>query len=321
MTAVITLRAGADPAGVTRELARRGLWVRPTDGDHLIVLPHSAAIAAAALRDVPGVLAVSVTRSEHPRVDALPACVTVAGVTIGGGAAPVLMAGPCAVESETHIAGLARAVAAAGARFLRGGAYKPRTSPYAFDGHGARALAWLRRAADDAGLGVVTEVLSEGDVAAVAEVADLVQIGSRNMQNFALLRAAGRAGKPLLLKRGLAATVDEWLLAAEHALHHGAPAVVFCERGVRGFDPSTRNLLDLGAVALLATVHRLPVIADPSHAAGRRDLVPPLARAALAAGAAGLLVEVHDRPGEALSDGPQALPPSALPSLLEARHV
>ena len=137
------------------------------------------------------------------------------------------------------------------------------------------------------------------------------------MQNFALLRAAGRTGRPILLKRGVAATVEEWLLAAEHALHHGAAGVVLCERGVRGFDPSTRNLLDLGAVALLASVLRLPVIVDPSHSAGRRDLVAPLARAALAAGAAGLLVEVHERPGDALSDGPQALLPSALPSLLE----
>ncbi len=321
MTAVVTLRAGVDPAAVQRELARRGLWVQPTDGPHLLILPHSAAFTAEALRDVPGVLDVSIARSAHPRIDAHPAAVTVAGVAFGGGAPPVVLAGPCAVESEARITALARAVAAAGARFLRGGAYKPRTSPYAFPGHGEQALGWLRRAAETAGLGVVTEVLSEHDVGAVAEIADLLQIGSRNMQNFALLRAAGRTGKTLLLKRGLAATIDEWLLAAEHCLHHGAAAVLLCERGIRGFDPTTRNLLDLGAVALLAHVHHLPVVVDPSHAAGRRDLVVPLARAALGAGAAALLVEVHDQPGEALSDGPQALPPSALPRLLEVPHA
>ena len=314
---MIVVTVGSDPAPVVRELARRGLWVK-TAGNQLVVLPHSSAVPAETLRDVPGVLAVHETASEHPRVDTHPSAVTVAGIPIGVGQKPVLLAGPCAVESQEQIASLARAVARAGAEFLRGGAFKPRTSPYAFPGHGAQALGWLRRAADDAGLRVVTEVLSEMDVSAVAETADLVQIGSRNMQNFALLRAAARAGKPLLLKRGMAATVEEWLLAAEHCLHHGAPGVLFCERGIRGFDPSTRNLLDLGAVALLAHAHRLPVIADPSHAAGRRDLVVPLARAALAAGAAGLLVEVHERPGEALSDGPQALAPADLKQVMHA---
>jgi len=158
----------------------------------------------------------------------------------------------------------------------------------------------------------VTEALGEGDVAAVAEHADLVQIGSRNMQNFALLRECGRRGRPVLLKRGMAATLEEWRLAAEHCLEAGAPTVLLCERGLRGFDGETRNLLDLGAVALLAHVHGLPVIVDPSHASGRRDLVVPLARAALAAGAAGLLIETHADPGAALSDGPQALLPEEL---------
>ncbi|HKA90933.1 MAG TPA: 3-deoxy-7-phosphoheptulonate synthase [Haliangiales bacterium] len=317
---ILTLAPGADAKAVVRELVRRGLWVKATDGAQLLVLPHSAAVAPASLGDVPGVVAVAAPPSEHPRVDAHPPRIDVAGVPFGGGAPPVLLAGPCAVESEEQIAATARAAARAGAKFLRGGAFKPRTSPYAFSGHGAEALAWLRRAADAVGLRVVTEVLSEADVPAVAAAADLIQIGSRNMQNFALLRAAARAGKPLLLKRGMAATIEEWLLAAEHCLHHGAPSVVFCERGIRGFDPSTRNLLDLGAVALLAHVHRLPVVCDPSHAAGRRDLVVPLGRAALAAGAAGLLVEIHERPGEALSDGPQALPPAALPAFLEVAH-
>ena len=207
---------------------------------------------------------------------------------------------------------------AAGATMLRGGAFKPRTSPYSFQGHGPRALVWMRRAADSCGLGVVTEATSPEDVPAVAEIADLVQVGSRNMSSFGLLRAVGRAGKPVLLKRGMAATIEEWLLAGEHLLVHGAPAVIFCERGVRGFDGSTRNLLDLAAAALLAHVHKLPVIVDPSHATGRRDLVAPLALAAVAAGAAGILVETHDDPGAALSDGPQAISTTELAALARA---
>src|SRR5690606_8639796 len=190
-------------------------------------------------------------------------------------------------------------------RVLRGGAYKPRTSPYAFQGAGAPGLEWLREAADREGLLVVTEVLSEADAPAVAALADLVQVGARNMQNFALLRAVGATGALALLKRGPGATLEEWLLAAEHLLVAGARGVVFCERGVRGFDPSTRHALDVSGVALLAAQGQ-PVVADPSHAAGRRDLVAPLARAALGAGAHGLLVEVHPDPSAARSDGPQA---------------
>ncbi len=200
--------------------------------------------------------------------------------------------------------------------FLRGGAYKPRTSPYAFQGHGEPALAWMRRAADACGMKVVTEALAEADVALVAEHADLVQVGSRNMHNYALLKAIGRTGRPVLLKRGMAATIDEWLHAGEYLLAAGAAGVVFCERGIRSFDDSTRNLLDLGAVALLAHVHRLPVIVDPSHGAGRRDLVLPLGRAALAAGAAGLMIETHDEPARALSDGPQAIPLAELGAMV-----
>jgi 3-deoxy-7-phosphoheptulonate synthase len=173
----------------------------------------------------------------------------------------------------------------------------------------------LREAADRAGLGVVTEVLAPQDAERVARFADVLQVGSRNMQNFALLRAVGAQAKVVLLKRGMSATVDEWLLAAEHLLAAGAGGVIFCERGIRGFDPSTRNLIDLGSVALLSAVHGLAVMVDPSHAAGRRDLVPALSRAAVAAGACGLLIEVHDDPGRALSDGPQALLPDDLETL------
>jgi 3-deoxy-7-phosphoheptulonate synthase len=255
--------------------------------------------------------------STHPRLDAHPPCIEVQGVRIGLGADadPVFMAGPCSVESPDQIFSLAAELAPLGVRFLRGGAHKPRTSPYSFQGHGAPALRWLRDAADAHGMLVVTEALGVRQVEAVAEVADLIQIGSRNMHHSPLLRSVGSTGKPVLLKRGMAATLDEWLLAAEFCLVHGAGGVVFCERGIRGFDPNTRNVLDLGAVALLGHVHQLPVIVDPSHAAGRRDILAPLSRAALAAGGAGLMLEIHEDPGRALSDGPQAL------SLKEIRAI
>lgn len=318
---VIYLKPGADADRVKRALVARGQWVQQTERSgsgevtSLMVAPHSMAIEASELAAIEGVSHVGKPISEHPRVDAQGPKVVVSGVEVGG-ATPVLMSGPCAVESEERIEGLARQLAPLGVTFLRGGAYKPRTSPYAFQGHGAEALRWLRRAADAHGLKVVTEALGEADVSLVAEYADLMQIGSRNMQNFALLKAAGKAGRPVLLKRAMAATIDEWLLAGEYLLAHGAPGVIFCERGIRSFDTATRNLLDLGAVALLSHVHRLPVIVDPSHATGRRDLVLPLARAALAAGAAGVMIETHDDPSQALSDGPQALPPGQLRELL-----
>ncbi len=315
---LVVLSEGADPRTVERALAGAGLWCRrlQTRGAkgpaQLWVLPHSQEVSLEILLAIDGVAAIADSPSPHPRLDAQVRPAVVAGVRFGVAEPPVLLAGPCAVESAEQVGELARRLARQGVRFLRGGAFKPRSSPYAFRGHGEVALGWLRRAADESGLGVVTEALGEGDVAAVAEHADLVQVGSRNMQNFALLRECGRRGKPVLLKRGMAATLEEWRLAAEHCLEAGAPSVLLCERGIRGFDGETRNLLDLGAVALLAHVHGLPVIVDPSHASGRRDLVVPLARAALAAGAAGLLIETHADPGAALSDGPQALLPEEL---------
>ncbi len=314
---VVSLELGADPALVARTLAAHGQWVRRlSEGDRgqplLLLEPHSRQISDGELAGIPGVATVFRPTSPHPLVDAQPREVVIAGVPVGGTAPPVLVAGPCAVESAAQIDELAGRSAAMGARLLRGGAWKPRTSPYAFGGHGAEALGWLRLAGERHGLGVVTEAMSVEHVGLVAEVADLIQIGSRNMQNYPLLRAVGGAGKPVLLKRGAAATVEEWLLAAEHCLYHGAPSVIFCERGVRGFDPASRNLFDLGAVALLRHALGLLVMADPSHASGRRDLVVPLGKAALAAGAMGLLVEVHDHPELALSDGPQALDPSLL---------
>ena len=318
---IVTLRPNADADSVRRELVARGLWVTALhDGArvaHYLVSDASSAASPDALRRIDGVAAVADAAPAHPRVDAHGPVADVRGAAIGGGR-PTFLCGPCAVESEARIQAIAAKVAAAGATFLRGGAYKPRSSPYAFQGHGEDALRWLRRAADAHGLKVVTEALGEGDVGLVAEYADLLQIGSRNMQNFSLLKAVGRTGRPVMLKRAMAATVEEWLLAGEYLLAHGAPSVVFCERGIRGFDPSTRNLLDLGAVALLAHVHKLPVVVDPSHATGRRDLVLPLARAALAAGAAGVMIETHDDPGCALSDGPQALPLHELRGALQA---
>ncbi|HKF44633.1 MAG TPA: 3-deoxy-7-phosphoheptulonate synthase [Thermoanaerobaculia bacterium] len=224
-----------------------------------------------------------------------------------GGPEPVLMAGPCSVESREMLLDCARAVAEAGAQMLRGGAFKPRTSPYDFQGLGARGLKFLAEAREATGLPVVTEVLSWEEVPIVARYADVLQIGARNMQNFALLRAAGRSGKPILLKRGGGATLDEWLLAAEYILADGNENVILCERGIRTFERATRHTLDLNGVALARERTHLPVIVDPSHAAGLRSIVPALALAGLAAGAHGILVEVHPDPDHALSDGQQSL--------------
>jgi 3-deoxy-7-phosphoheptulonate synthase len=315
---IVTLRSDARPSEVERAFAALGLWVTRFDAAHGVLFrvePCSASVERARLLAIDGVLDVALAASKHPKLDAAERTIVVGERRIGVGERPLLAAGPCAVESEASIFRLAERLKAAGAEWLRGGAFKPRTSPYAFSGHGEPALSWLRQAADRAGLAVVTEVLGAADAELVARFADVLQVGSRNMQNFALLRAVGAQDKPVLLKRGMSATVEEWLSAAEHLLAAGARGVVLCERGIRGFDPSTRNLIDLGAVALLAHVHGLPVIVDPSHAAGRRDLVPALSRAAIAAGAAGLLIEVHDDPGRALSDGPQALLPDQLEAL------
>lgn len=308
---IVTLTEGADPGLVRDALAGLGLWTSPFEGRRgsvqLFVHSHSGDVDRERILSVAGVADISEPASRHPRVDVQAASVRFGEIELGGEAAPVLMAGPCSVESEERIHEVAERLTAIGVRFLRGGAYKPRTSPYDFQGVGTDALRWLREAADANDLLVVTEALSEASIDSVAEVADLIQIGSRNMHNGALLDAAGRTGRPVLVKRGMAATVEEWLSAGEYCLAGGAPAVVFCERGIRSFDDRTRNLLDLGSVALLRHVHQLPVIVDPSHGLGRRDLIPHLSRAAIAAGAAGLLIEVHPEPERALSDGPQAV--------------
>ncbi len=218
-----------------------------------------------------------------------------------------LIAGPCAVETPEQTLAAARMAKAAGAALLRGGAYKPRTSPYAFQGLGEKGLRILAEVRDEVGLPVVTEVVDAHDVDVVASYADMLQIGTRNMQNFGLLQAVGGAGRPVMLKRGMNATIEEWLMAAEYVAQRGNLDIVLCERGIRTFETATRNTLDISAVPVVHSLSHLPVVVDPSHSGGRRDLVVPLSRAAIAAGADALIVDVHPDPGAALCDGPQAL--------------
>ncbi len=242
--------------------------------------------------------------------------VEIGGVAVGGGEV-VVCAGPCSVETESQVLATARAVAAAGARLLRGGAFKPRTSPYEFSGLGEEGLRLLAKARAATGLPVVTEVMAPQQVGAVARYADCLQIGARNMQNYDLLREVGRVRLPVLLKRGLAATIQEWLMAAEYVLAGGNRQVVLCERGIRGFDSThTRFTLDLNAVPVVKALSHLPVLVDPSHGTGRADLVPALARAAVAAGADGLLIEVHPDPARARSDAAQTLDFAAFDALM-----
>ncbi len=232
--------------------------------------------------------------------------VNVGGAKVGGGGC-VVIAGPCSVESEEQIMTTARAVREAGATMLRGGAFKPRSSPYTFRGLGEEGLRLLAQARDETGLPIVTEVMTPGDVDLVARYADVLQIGARNMQNYQLLEEAGRTGMPVLLKRGLSATIEEWLLSAEYVAAQGNPNVILCERGIRTFETATRNTLDLNAVALARRRSHLPVIVDPSHGTGKWYLVPPLALAGIAAGADGVIIEVHPDPDRARSDGAQSL--------------
>ena len=236
----------------------------------------------------------------------LPAVIDVAGVPIGG-ATITIIAGPCSVENRDMLLRTAHAVRAAGARIVRGGAFKPRTSPYSFQGMGEVALEMLVEARQQTGMPIVTEVLDTRDVERVADAADMLQIGARNMQNFALLAEVGATRVPVLLKRGLAATISELLWAAEHIMAKGNPNVVLCERGIRTFETASRNTLDVSAIPVLKAESHLPVIVDPSHAGGRASLVTPLSLAAIAAGADGLIVEVHPDPASAMSDGEQSL--------------
>ena len=236
-----------------------------------------------------------------PTVVALPK-----GVRIGGEEV-IVGAGPCAVESEEQIGSIAAHVAKCGARLLRGGAFKPRSSPYSFQGHGEQALRWMRDAADKNGLLVISEVMDASQIALMLPYVDILQVGARNMQNYHLLRALGSVKKPVLLKRGLSATLEELLLSAEYIMSGGNHDVILCERGIRTFETATRNTLDIAAIPVVKKLSHLPIIADPSHGTGRRDKVSPMALAAIAAGADGLLIEVHNDPEHALSDGAQSL--------------
>jgi 3-deoxy-7-phosphoheptulonate synthase len=273
-----------------------------------------------ALRAAPGVA--EVIQIAHPfklvsrQLRQARTVVDVRGTKIGGGDL-VVIAGPCSVESEEQLLETARAVKAAGANMLRGGAYKPRTSPYDFQGLGVEALRLLQQARKETGLPIVTEVMSEADVDIVAQFADMLQVGARNMQNFSLLRKLAPVNKPILLKRGPSATVKEWLLAAEYLLAGGNANVVLCERGIKTFETATRNTLDLAAVALVKELSHLPVLADPSHGTGLRSLIMPMSKAAAACGADGLIIEVHPCPERALSDGPQSLDLPGFQSLME----
>ena len=247
--------------------------------------------------------------------------VTLPNGTTVGGTEVVVMAGPCSVESEEQIMGIAASLRDMGATVLRGGAFKPRTSPYSFQGMGVEGLKLLAKAREATGMMVVTEALDPESADAVAEYADIVQIGARNMQNYALLRRAGRLGKPVLLKRGMSATIEELLLAAEYVLAEGNPNVILCERGVRSFGTHTRNLLDLAAIPVVKGLSHLPIIADPSHSTGKWYLVTPVALAAVAAGAHGLLIEVHPNPDIAKCDGPQSLTFANFSALMEQVHA
>ena len=247
--------------------------------------------------------------------------VSLANGTSFGGSDIAVIAGPCAVEGEAQILDIARQLKEMGATVLRGGAFKPQTSPYAFQGLGLEGLELLAKAREETGLAVVTEALDPDGADLVAQYADIVQIGARNMQNYPLLRRAGRTGRPVLLKRGMSATIEEFLLAAEYVLAEGNPDVILCERGVRSFDTHTRNVLDLAAIPVVQSLSHLPIIADPSHGTGIRSKVTPMGRAAVAAGADGLIVEVHADPPRAMSDGAQSLYPDQFASLMEQIRV
>jgi len=229
----------------------------------------------------------------------------------------VMMAGPCSVESEKQIMDTAESVAAAGAKILRGGAFKPRTSPYDFQGLELEGLKLLRKAKERTGLGIITEIMSDRDVELVAEYADCMQVGARNMQNFALLKSLGGCGRPVLLKRGMSSTIKELLMSAEYIVAHGNPNVILCERGIRTFETATRNTCDIAAVPVLNEMTHLPVILDPSHATGKRSLIPALSRAGVAIGADGLIIEVHPCPEKAVSDGAQSLTLPAFRTMMD----
>lgn len=314
---------------VVKVIGELGYEARPMPGAQrtaIGVVGNDGRVDSSRLAALPGVVQIihvtqpykQVSREWKPEST----IVTIApGVSFGGDEVPII-AGPCSVESEEQIIEAARAAREAGATALRGGAFKPRSSPYAFQGLGKKGLEFLGIAKRETGLPIVTEAMDDEGAYLVAEYADCIQIGARNMQNYSLLKTVGRIGKPVLLKRGMAATITDLLLSAEYILSEGNTQVILCERGVRTFDPATRNMLDLTAIPTVHRMSHLPIIADPSHGTGIRDRVTPMARAALAAGADGIIVEMHPHPDNALSDGAQSLYPDELTSLInELRAV
>jgi 3-deoxy-7-phosphoheptulonate synthase len=324
---LIVMRHGAPEADIRRvaeTIEEMGYQARPMPGKQRTtvgLVGNDGRVDASRLAALPSVQEVIHVTKPYKQVSRewKPESTTVrlpGGLSIGGDEV-IVMAGPCSVETEQQILAAARAVRESGATVLRAGAFKPRSSPYSFQGLGRAGLELLARAREETGLLIVTEAMDAEGMEAVAELADIVQIGARNMQNYSLLKLAGRIRKPILLKRGLSATIQELLLSAEYILAEGNPNVILCERGVRGFDPATRNLLDLSAIPVVHGLSHLPIIADPSHGTGHRDMVMPMAKAAVAGGADGLLVEVHPTPDRALSDGAQSLYPEQFDRLMK----
>lgn len=305
-------------------IGKIGLQAAPIPGSErtaIGVLGNRGYVDDSTIRDLPGVQEVIhvskpyklVSRDFHPRAT----LVRIGALEIGEGRRPVVAAGPCAVENEEQIIRTAKGVKKSGADLLRGGAFKPRTGPHTFQGLREEGLKLLALAGKETGLPIVTEVMSPDNVGLVAEYADLLQVGARNMQNFDLLRELGRVRKPVLLKRGMSATIEEFLAAAEYILAEGNSQVILCERGIRTFETATRNCLDLAVVPLIKELSHLPIMVDPSHATGKRSLVPPMAKAALVTGAHGIIVEVHPEPEKALSDGSQSLTLAGFEKLME----
>ena len=313
----------AQVAAVIKEIEKMGYRGVPMPGalrTAVCIIGNKGPVDAAQLLAMEGVKeAIPVTKpyklvSRETHLEST--VITIGNVNIGAGE-PVIMAGPCAVESEEQALTIAAIVKKHGAKVFRGGAFKPRTSPYSFQGLGEKGLKILDKVRRETGLLIVTEATDSENLIGRGKYADIIQIGARNMQNYSLLRLAGQTKKPVLLKRGLAATIDEWLMAAEYIMSEGNNRVILCERGIRTFSDNTRNTLDLSAIPSVKAVSHLPVIVDPSHAAGKRDYVIPLSRGAIAVGADGLLVEVHNDPAHALSDGMQSLYPQQFEQLMQ----
>ena len=324
---LVVMRHDATPEdieGVVKTMEEMGYEARPMPGKQrtaIGLVGNDGKVNADRLESLSGVMEVIHVSQPYKQVSREwrdePTIITLDNGTRIGGNEVVVMAGPCSVESEAQIMDSARRLSAAGATILRGGAFKPRTSPYAFQGMGEPGLRLLAKAREETGMAIVTEAVDSESLDLVAEHADIIQIGARNMQNFSLLRRAGRSGKPILLKRGMAATVKDLLMSAEYILAEGNGQVILCERGVKSFDTHTRNLLDLTAIPVVKSLSHLPIIADPSHGTGLRAKVIPMARAAVAAGADGLMIEVHPDPERAMSDGAQSLYPDQFDTLME----